>query len=93
MYTNKLIDHIFSNLYEYECTGGNLYYDYSDHYHYDYGSFLIHGSFLIVKNLLATLHAPVRPTAYRRNFQNVDIKALERDFDEVQWESKVIYGL
>ena len=76
-----LIDHIFSNLYDYECLAGNLYYDHSDHY----------GNFLIVKDLLQSFHEINKPKIYRRNFKNIDLEKLETDFDNIEWENKVFY--
>ena len=77
--SSTLIDHIFSNLYEYDCVTGNLLYDHSDHY----------GNFFIVKKYLQALQIHNKTKIYRRNYKSIDITVLENDFEEIDWISKV----
>ena len=73
-----LLDHIFSNLHEYEYQSGNLKYDHSDHF----------GNFLIVKNVIKINRSHPTPIL-RRNYKNLNISDLENDFDDIDWDSTV----
>ena len=74
----SLLDHIFSNLQEYECQSGNLKYDHSDHF----------GNFLFVKNVFKSGRSYPTPTL-RRNYKNLNISNLENDFDNIDWDNAV----
>lgn len=74
----SLLDHIFSNLYEYECTSGNLKYDHSDHF----------GNFLFVKNIFK-IERSNSTSVLRRNYKNLNISNLESDFNKIDWDSEV----
>ena len=73
-----LIDHINSNLYNYECTSGNLDYPDSDH----------HANFTIFKDYFEKC-TTTNETLYRRNIKNIDIPQLHEDFLQVDWNKHV----
>lgn len=76
----SLLDHIFSNLYEYECYSGNLKYEHSDHF----------GNFLIVKNVFLSKKTPKNPVL-RRNYKQFDLINFENDFDKIDWNQNVLH--
>jgi len=73
----SLIDHIHSNLFEFECTSGNLYYPDSDHY----ANFVVFRNFG-QKNKNENL-------IYRRNFKLIDEELLIDDFKNIDWITQV----
>ena len=74
LYSATLIDHIFSNLAEYECIAGNILYADSDHY----------ANFLSVSKLKDN-HATKREhhPLYKRNYSSIDVDLLLSDFNNV----------
>ena len=73
-----LIDLIASNLFESECTAGNLQYSDSDHY----------ATFTCFKNFYE--HNPAKKVErYRRIFDDIDTSKLFSDFNDMDWESLV----
>ena len=81
LYSATLIDHIFSNLAEYECIAGNILYADSDHY----------ANFLSVSKLKDN-HAAKRVNhpLYKRNYSSIDVDLLLSDFNNVDWNINVL---
>ena len=70
----SLIDQIVSNLYEYHCKSGNLYYSDSDHF----------PSFLIVKNMTKR-HRHKNKKCMIRKMKSINQADLDNDFDKINW--------
>ena len=81
LYSATLIDHIFSNLAEYECIAGNILYADSDHY----------ANFLNIYKLKDN-HAAKRVyhLLYKRNYSSIDVDLLLSDFNNVDWNINVL---
>ena len=77
-----IIDHIFSNLSEYNCISGNIVYPDSDHF----------ANFLCVSNILDhnTLRSSYTNTIYKRNYTNINVDNLVHDFNQLDWDSDVL---
>ena len=81
LYSATLIDHIFSNLAEYECIAGNILYADSDHY----------ANFLSVSKLKDNHAAKrVHHPLYKRNYSSIDVDLLLSDFNNVDWNINVL---
>ena len=81
LYSATLIDHIFSNLAEYECIAGNILYADSDHY----------ANFLSVSKLKDNHAAKrVHHSLYKRNYSSIDVDLLLSDFNNVDWNINVL---
>ena len=81
LYSATLIDHIFSNLAEYECIAGNILYADSDHY----------ANFLSVSKLKDNCAAKrVHHPLYKRNYLSIDVYLLLSDFNNVDWNINVL---
>ena len=81
LYSATLIDHIFSNLAEYECIAGNILYADRDHY----------ANFLSVFNFKENRsgkrsHQPL----YKRNYSSINLDLLISDFNNIDWSINVI---
>ena len=76
-----LIDQICSNLHEFNCTAGNLYYSNSDHF----GNFVIFENVFNFKNYSKQTCEPI----YRRNFSKIDNEKLVHDMNSIDWSSDV----
>ena len=74
----SLIDQIITNLFEYECIAGNLWYPDSDHC----------ATFSIFKDYkMASMCES--PEILRRNLNNIDDNKLMNDFNEINWDELV----
>ena len=80
-----IIDHIFSNLYTFKCTAGNIYYPESDHF----GNVLTVTNFfnqtLIKRKRIQKNGSPI----FRRNLNNINHDDLYNDFDNIKWQETV----
>ena len=75
-----IIDQICSNLAEYQCKSGNLYYPDSDHY----------ANFAIFEHYFVSSSQNNNPDeVYRRNFKNIDQENLLQDVYNIDWTSLV----
>ena len=74
-----LIDQIITNLFEYECTAGNLLYSDSDH----------HATFAIFNNYTDSVREDL--DIYRRQISKINEEALLDDFNSLNWNELVYY--
>ena len=81
LHSATIIDHIFSNLVEFDCIAGNITYPDSDHF----------GNFLIVPNMLSPpVRNPDKSPIFKRNYSNINIDSLQSDFQCIDWTSTVL---
>lgn len=74
-----IIDLIVSNLYESQCTSGNILYPDSDHF----------ATFVSFPNLLDNSSNRI-PDIYRRNINTVNVDTLINDFHNIEWNTLVL---
>ena len=74
-----IIDQICSNLAEFHCKSGNLFYPDSDHF----------ANFTIFENYFGTSTHRVKEEVYRRNFKNINQDQLIQDVYDIDWNNLV----
>ena len=81
VHSATIIDHVFSNMYEYPCASGNLLYPDSDHY----------ATVLSVSNFFAkkSFKNPSSEPLLKRNLSKISVEDLHRDFNDLDWASTV----
>ena len=75
-----IIDQIFTNLFTYECTSGNLSYPDSDHH----ATFAIFNEYRKINDDITD-----KPQLYRRNMTKIDQAKLITDLNSYDWETLV----
>ena len=76
-----LIDTICSNLLNYKCKSGNMYYTGSDHF----------PNFLIVENFLQARTNKPNQTSKRRFFNRINTDQLNNDLENIKWDDLVLH--
>ena len=75
----SLIDHICSNMLEYNCISGNFYYSESDHF----------PNFVMIENFKNNLPKTENPIIYRRYINKIDDQVLFNDMEQTNWNELV----